>query len=164
MAAWKGVAVLLLSGSLHVACVSSMQAQDPPGGGRDAFLARVDQALAGRDASQIAALVDEARWRSSGHNDLRTLQLWLPAGPLKRAQSLSSNEVLYEDTEQNSWRLRLRHDSGRDAWAVTAIARPCPPKSMPRGRPWDEGPDSPAASAAAPSGTWTVLECWPLPK
>jgi hypothetical protein len=164
MATWNGLAMLLMAGCLHGACVSSMHAQDPPGSSRDQFLSRVDRALAQRDAAQIAGLADVERWRTSGHADLRALELWLPLGPLKRTQNLSANEVLYEDGEQNSWRLRLRHDAARDDWAVTIVGRPCPPKGMPRGRPWEEGPDPPAAGTPAASGMWTVLECWPLPK
>ena len=101
MAAWNGLAMLLVAGCLHAACVSSMHAQDPPGSSRDQFLSRIDRALAQRDAAQIAALADVDRWRTSGHADVRGLELWLPAGPLKRTQSLSANEVVYEDGEQN---------------------------------------------------------------
>lgn len=164
MAARWGWALLLTAGCLHAACVTSMHAQNPPDSSRDAFVQKIDRALASRDSSQIVLLADTDTWRTAGHQDLQTLKLWLPPGPLARKQGLSPNELLYEDGERNSWRLRLRHDDDHNAWVVMVLTRPCPPKGMPRGRPWEDVDATRASDAPVDAGIWTVLECWPLPK
>jgi hypothetical protein len=154
---------------MGAACAISTVAQTPEALSRNEFLQVVDRALTARDAEKLASLADADSRRASGRETLDRRTLWLPPTPIVRKRDLSANEVVYEDGEGNSWRLRLRRRDDRGDWSVVVLNRPCPPKSMPRGRPWE---DKQGADGAAPSGDsqksgaeiWTPLECYPLPR
>jgi hypothetical protein len=156
------MAGLVLSVWVCAGCAATTLAQSREGPSRAEFLAAVDAALAQRDAARLSALADLDRWRKSGHPDLDPGALWLPPAPLTRKRDLTPAEVIYDDGEGRSWRLRLRRDEDRNAWHVILPDRPCPSKSMPRINLSDppRGADAPASSSAV----WTVLECWPLPR
>jgi hypothetical protein len=161
------LAVLVLGAFADVACVISTTAQHNDEVARRAFLDTVDDALNSREAQKIAALVDLQQWRATGRDELPAATLWLPPAPLKRVRDLSVNEVLYEDGEGDTWRLRMRKPDDQGKWLITAVPRPCPPKSMPRGPVGRELPAPPRASdvtTPSASALWTPLECWPLPR
>ena len=167
MRSWRSFAGLLAVVLAVSGCASSIVAQEPVSASREDFLQRLDAALAGRDPRQLASLADAGAWREAGRPALDRLTLALPSAPLKRVRDLSTNEVLYEDGEGKTWRARLREGAGGPAWSVVALNRACPPKSMPRGRPWEDLPPTPSSASSAAAGaseTWTLLECWPLPR
>ena len=124
---------------------------------REAFLKRVDAAIASREPRQIAAVSDTKSWYEAGYPQLDALKLTLPKGPLIRDRSLSDTSVLYKDPGGRSWRLTLEHDAERDAWLALIRPNSCPRAGI-RRRPGTGREES------RPSvETWTILECWPLP-
>jgi hypothetical protein len=154
--------LLLGAGS---ACLAPAAAQPQNDASRRAFLETVDGALDSRDPLRIAALSDAERWRASGRGELRVTSLWLPPGRLTRVKELSPNEVLYEDANASTWRLRMRRgEDGR--WLIVIVAQPCPTRTLPRGPVGRDLPDPPEStpSESAPSEQWTPVECWPLPR
>src|SRR6185295_10460648 len=137
---------------------SPWRAQEADGGSREAFLRKLDAALASRDSSRLSAIVDRKRWREAGLPELSGLPLWLPDGPLRRQRDRSQLEVHYEDDTGSSWRVRLVRGEDSPGWAIVAISRPCP-VAMRRSRPGEE-----RVAEGRPAELWTVLECWPLPR
>ena len=126
---------------------------------RAAFLKKVDQALARRNARDLAALADSSAWRRDGNPDPKSLQLALPPAPLKRQRELNEREVIYQDGTGRSWRLVLQESStGPKRWSLPILTRACP-QGMQR-RPLDESTPLPTPP---PPTSWTPLECWPLP-
>jgi hypothetical protein len=156
-----GLGWSVLSASLFAACAASMMAQTSEEQSRRDFLRTVDAAIESRSASRLSTLADLDRWLGSGRSPLDQLTLWLPPKPIERKRDLSANEFLYEDGEGKSWRLRIAHQADSRDWRVILPDAPCPPKGMPRMRPSD--PAGAPAPVTAPSRTWTILECWPLP-
>jgi len=143
--------LLLLLGMWTLAASQSSSA-------RDAFLKKVDSAFDSREPKQIAALADTNAWREAGYPDLQALKLVLPKGPLARDKDLGQTAVLYKDPAGRLWRLSLRRDAESDAWSAVIRASLCPRGGMqPRPGTMHEQPRSTVE-------TWTVLECWPLPK
>jgi hypothetical protein len=125
---------------------------------REAFLKRVDAAIASREPRQVAAVSDTKSWYEAGYPQLDALKMTLPKGPLIRDGNLSNTSVLYKDSGGRSWRLILRHDAERDAWLALIRSNSCPRGGM-RRRPGTGREES------RPSvETWTILECWPLPQ
>ena len=125
---------------------------------RQQFLERVDAAFASRDPKEIAALADVKSWREAGHPDLEALRMTLPKGPLTRQRDLSDTAVIYRDGNDRTWRLAMHYDEVTASWLAVVRGNACPVGGMmlrPGVRP--ERP-------SAPEQTWTVLECWPLPK
>lgn len=160
---------LVLTAWMAASCAASMQAkspdmlpQNPEESSRRTFLQAVDSALASRDPIQLSKVADLDRWRTARRPDLDRLTLWIPPAPITRTRDLTPSEVLYEDGEGRSWRLRLSHDEARHVWKVILPDRPCPPKGPPRVRP-DSATGADAPAARSPE-VWTVLECWPLPR
>jgi hypothetical protein len=158
------VLLLVLGTWLPVGCMMATAAQGPDQDARREFLRSVDAALASRDSEKLAALADVQQWSSAGRPPLGSTTLWLPPAPLTRARDLSANEVLYEDAEGNTWRLRFHRDEAQRAWRVTILPRPCPPKSSPRGGVTGGLGDDPRPQSPAPATIWTPVECWPLPR
>jgi hypothetical protein len=123
---------------------------------REAFLKRVGAAFATRDARTIAALADVEAWRAAGYPELSALQMFLPPDPLVFEKELTPSEVIYRDGNGRKWRLVLRDVKGE----LRAVVRTSP---CPRGivtAPQVDRPKRPAPRVE----TWTLLECWPLPK
>jgi hypothetical protein len=159
------VLALVLGTWLHAGCVMTTAAQGPEQDARREFLQSVDAALASRDPEKLAALADLQQWRAAGRPSLGAATLWLPPSPLKRARDLSASEVLYEDAEGNTWRLRFHRDDAQRAWRVTILSRPCPPKTSPRGGVTGGlADDASSQRPPAASTIWTPVECWPLPR
>jgi len=159
------VLLLVLGTWLPAGCVMATAAQGPEQGARREFLQAVDAALTSRDPQRLAALADVPQWRAAGRPPLDPATLWLPPGPLKRGRDLSASEVLYEDAEGNTWRLRFHRDDAQRAWRVTLLPRPCPPKTSPRGGVVGAaGDDARPPGASTATALWTPVECWPLPR
>lgn len=124
---------------------------------RDAFLKKVDAALAARDARAILALSDVDGWRAAGHGAPEPQAMTLPDGPFERERTLSDSEVLYTDARGRSWKLELRAPGDHGPWAIVLRDHGCPRGGTRRAPEFE----SPAAPDNPP--TWTPLECWPLP-
>lgn len=125
---------------------------------REAFLARVDAALAQRDAQAILALADVKSWVDSGRPAPDPSAVVLPPTPVSRVHALSDTDILYAERTGREWRLSLRGDA-ENGWRIMLRDRACPATGgMARGAEFQR-PAQPEAS-----GAWTPLECWPLPK
>jgi hypothetical protein len=123
---------------------------------RVAFLKRVEAAFAVREPRSVGALADVDAWRAAGYPEISTLQMFLPPGPLLFEKELTPLEVLYRDGDGRSWRLVL-HDVKGEFLALVR-AQPCP-------RGVARAPQYGKAERPTPKvQTWTLLECWPLPK
>lgn len=156
---------LVLGTCLTAGCLTAGAAQGPEPDARRDFLQAVDAALTSRDPAKLAALADVSQWRAAGRAPLDPAALWLPPGPLKRGRDLSASEVLYEDADGNTWRLRFHRDDAQRAWRITILPRPCPPKTSPRGGvAGGLGDDVRPPGAATSTALWTPVECWPLPR
>ena len=123
---------------------------------REAFLQRAEAAFATRDPRAVAALADVEAWRAAGYPELSSLQMFLPPAPLAFEKELTPSEVIYRDGNERRWRLVLTEVKGE--FRALVRAEPCPrgaaraPQFEPEERP------TPKVQ------TWTLLECWPLPK
>ena len=123
---------------------------------REAFLQSVEAAFATREPRAVAALADVEAWRTAGYPELSTLEMFLPPAPLAFEKDLTPSEVIYRDGNERSWRLVLTEVKGE--FRAVVRANPCPrgaaraPQFEPEERP------TPKVQ------TWTILECWPLPK
>jgi hypothetical protein len=157
------VLLFVLGTWLPAGCVMATAAQRPEQDARREFLRTVDAALASRDPEKLAALADARQWTAAGRPPLGSATLWLPPGPLKRVRDLSTSEVLYEDGDGRTWRLRFHRDDAQ-AWRVTILPRPCPPKTSPRGGVTGGLGDDPRPQSPAAAPIWTPVECWPLPR
>jgi hypothetical protein len=123
---------------------------------RAAFLKRAEAAFTAREAKGVAALADMEAWRAAGYPELSTLQMFLPPGPIVLEKELAPLEVLYKDGNGRSWRLVLRVVKGELRAVVRA--EPCP-------RGVALAPRYARAERPTPKvQSWTLLECWPLPK
>jgi hypothetical protein len=143
------VAILWVACSACAAVGGSAKTVD----GHERFLELLDAALAGRNGREVAELADVDAWRAAGYPDPADLELLLPPAPLTRTRALSDAEVLYKDGTDRLWRVVLR--SGSATWKATIRASPCPRTGARRTLEGDAG------SAVK---TWTILECWPLPR
>ena len=123
---------------------------------KEAFLQRAEMAFATRDAGAVAALADVEAWRAAGYPELSTLQMFLPPAPLVFERGLTPSEVIYRDGEDREWRLVLTEVKGELRALVRA--NPCP-RGVARA-PQYEREERPTPKVQ----TWTLLECWPLPK
>ena len=123
---------------------------------KEAFLNRVEMAFATRDAGAVAALADVEAWRAAGYPELSTLQMFLPPAPLVFERELTPSEVIYRDGEDREWRLVLTEVKGE--LRALARANPCP-RGVARA-PQYEREERPTPKVQS----WTLLECWPLPK
>lgn len=123
---------------------------------REAFLKRVEAAFATRESKSLASLADVDAWRAAGYPELSTLQMFLPPGPLDFEKELAPLEVIYRDGNGRSWRLVLRDVKGELLALIRA--EPCP-RGVARA-PQFEREERPVPKVQ----TWTLLECWPLPK
>src|SRR5262249_17881190 len=126
---------------------------------RKEFVARIDAALATRDAKSLEALSDVASWREAGYPDLAGLKMVLPDGPLTRYKDLSDTSVLHRDSSGRSWCLRLRPPGESGAWKAVIRASPCPRGGARLAPQW-----RPGLRETPTTTVWTLLECWPLPK
>ena len=113
-------------------------------------------AFATRDANAVAALADVEAWRAAGYPELSTLQMFLPPAPLVFERELTPSEVIYRDGEDREWRLVLTEVKGELRALVRA--NPCP-RGVARA-PQYEREERPTPKVQS----WTLLECWPLPK
>ncbi len=153
--------VVLFAGTAHA--VARQPVASETGGAsaeasvrREAFLKRADAAFATRDPASIAALAELDAWRAAGYPELTALHLFLPPAPLVLEKELTPLESVWRDGNGRRWRLVLREVKGELKAVVRAI--PCP-----RGiatAPGVERPERPTPKAE----TWSLLECWPLPK
>ena len=123
---------------------------------KEAFLNRVEMAFATRDASAVAALADVEAWRAAGYPELSTLQMFLPPAPLVFERELTPSEVIYRDGNERTWRLVLTEAKGE--FRAVVRANPCP-RGVARA-PQYEREERPTPKVQS----WTLLECWPLPK
>jgi hypothetical protein len=126
-------------------------------GYREAFLKRLDSAIAARDTQALEALTDRDAWRAAGYPDPTELRMTLPKAPLVREKDLSINTVLYKDGNGRLWRVILRRDSAGKL-AILMRARACPNRNMRRDAASSEATSEPRVQ------TWTIFECWPLPQ
>ena len=125
---------------------------------RDAFLARVDAALAAHDAKAILALSDVGSWTESGRPKPDPAAIVLPDAAVSRVRDLSETDILYAEPGGRQWRLSLRGDA-EHGWKVVLRDRACPAiGGMARGLEF-ERPAPPSTP-----GSWAPLECWPLPR
>jgi hypothetical protein len=123
---------------------------------KEAFLNRVEMAFGTRDARAVAALADVETWRAAGYPELSTLQMFLPPAPLVFERELAPSEAIYRDGEDRKWRLVLTEVKGE--FRALVRANPCP-RGVARA-PQYEREERPTPKVQ----TWTLLECWPLPK
>jgi hypothetical protein len=144
------VAVLWMACSACAAVGVSAKTVD----GHEMFLKLLDAALAGRSDQEVVKLADVDAWTAAGYPDPGALELRLPPAPLTRTRALSDAEVLYKDGTDRLWRVVLR-STGSAIWKATIRASPCPKAGARRTLEGDAG------SAVK---TWTILECWPLPR
>ena len=122
---------------------------------REAFLRHVEAAVVTRDARAVAAVADEEGWRAAGNPELSTLQMFLPPAPVVYERELTPSEVIYKDGNDRRWRLVLTEVKGE--FRALVRANPCP-RGVARA-PQFEREERPTTVQ-----TWTILECWPLPK
>ena len=123
---------------------------------REAFLKRAEAAFATRDAKSVAAMADVEAWRAAGYPELSTLPMSLPPAPIVFEKEQSPSEGIYRDGSDRRWRLLLRDVKGE--YLAVVRAEPCP-------RGIARAPEFERSERPTPKvQTWTVLECWPLPK
>jgi hypothetical protein len=149
---WLALAAPLFVGQPAATVAPGMEASAR----RAAFLERVESAFVMRAPTSLAALADVDAWRAAGYPELATLQMFLPPAPIVFEKRLAPLEVIYRDGSGRSWRLSLREVKGEFRALVRA-------ESCPRGvsrAPQFERRERPTPKVQ----TWTLLECWPLPK
>ncbi len=156
-----GLLGALLAGGPLLAAAQPAPTPSPAAGGetrslREQFYRRAEAAFATRDPKSVAALADAESWRAAGYPELSSLQMFLPPGPVVLEKENAPGEAIYRDGGDRRWRLVLRDVKG-DYRAVVR-ADPCP-QGIVRGPAI--GPDEKPRS---PVQTWTILECWPLPR
>ena len=123
---------------------------------RAAFLKRMEAAFATREPQSLSALADMDAWRAAGYPEISTLQMFLPPAPLVFEKELAPLEVIYRDGNGRGWRLVLREVKGE--FLALVRAEPCP-------RGVARAPQYGREERPTPKvQTWTLLECWPLPK
>ncbi|QJR16703.1 hypothetical protein [Usitatibacter palustris] len=124
-----------------------------PSESRELFLRDFERALASRDSKALIALSDAGSWSAAGYPSLSDLPLQLPTGPVSRVRDLSDDAVLYEDARGRPWRLTITQGNEGKRLAVIRSA-PCPRPDRRQGN----------ATVEEAVNSWTVLECWPLPR